>query len=199
MCEVMFMRFVLLIWMSLCLALTARAEEPVSYMDEVKALGAVSGQGLACGASRYDTFEMIARVILVTKAKSNAEQAAGMKAYNNEKANAYISKQMDGFYECSQISQRFDNQEIFDVKIYADGTLQMPNGALYTPRAPYDATAVYKADNQQKQHAAEIYKKSGNRKISNLKINSGAQIDGSTPQAYTGSNAPLLKHIRSAY
>lgn len=175
------------------------AEEIVSYMDEVKALGAVSGQGLACGSSRYDTFEMIARVILVTKARSNTEQAAGMRAYNDEKANAYISKQMDGFYECPQINSRFDNQDIFNVKIYADGTILMPNGALYTPRAPYDATAVYKPDSAQRKQAQDIYNKAGKRKIGQIRVNSGAQIDGSTPPAYTGSNAPLIKHIRASY
>ena len=46
----------------------------VTYMDEVKALGAVAGQGLACGSTRIDTFEMIARVILITKARSDAER-----------------------------------------------------------------------------------------------------------------------------
>ena len=37
----------------------------MSYIDEVKALGAVAGQGLACGASRYDTYELLARAILI--------------------------------------------------------------------------------------------------------------------------------------
>ena len=37
----------------------------MSYLDEVRALGAVSGQGLACGASKYDSFELLARAILI--------------------------------------------------------------------------------------------------------------------------------------
>lgn len=193
------MRFFLVFFLSILCSFAVSAKNEVSYMDEVKALGAVAGQGMACGASRYDTFEMIARVILVTKARSNAEQAAGMKAYNNEKANAYISKQMDGFYECAQINRRFDNQDIFNVKIYADGTFQMPNGALYTPRAPYDATAVYRKDEKQIAHAQEIYNNGGKRKIYNLRVNTGAQIDGNTPPAYSGTNAPLVKHISSSY
>ena len=163
---------------------------PVSYMDEVKALGAVAGQGLACNSTRIDTFEMIARVILITKARSNAEQAAGMRAYNEEKANAYISKQLDGFYECPQIVRRFDNQAIFEAKIYADGTIQMPDGALYTPRAPYDATAVNREDKAQVQQAKEIYQNAGKRKIGKVRLNTG--VDGNMPPVYTGSSAPLL-------
>ena len=166
------------------------ADEPTSYMDEVRALGAVAGQGLACNSTRLDTFEMIARVILITKARSDTEQAAGMRAYNEEKANAYVSKQMDGFYECAQIVRRFDNQDIFSAKIYADGTIQMPDGALYTPRAPYDATAVSSKDESQKDTAQEIYDKGGQRKIGQVKINTG--VDGTMPPAYTGGNAPLL-------
>ena len=167
---------------------------PVSYMDEVKALGAVAGQGLACNSTRIDTFEMIARTILITKAKSNTEQAAGMRAYNEEKANAYISKQLDGFYECAQIVRRFDNQDIFKAKIYADGTIQMPDGALYTPRAPYDVTALAGSSEEQKKQAQEIYKKAGQRQVGQVRFDTGVQIDGETPPEYTGSNAPLIRY-----
>jgi len=192
------MRFLSVLFLGVFVVFAAQAQEivaleedgPVSYMDEVKALGAVAGQGLACNSTRIDTFEMIARVILITKARSNAEQAAGMRAYNEEKANAYISKQMDGFFECPQIVRRFDNQAIFDTKIYADGTIQMPDGALYTPRAPYDATAVGREDKSQQQQAQDIYQKAGKRKIGKVRVNTG--VDGSTPPAYTGSDAPLL-------
>lgn len=191
------LRYVVL---SFCLVTSVCAQEivaleedgPVSYMDEVKALGAVAGQGLACNSTRIDTFEMIARTILITKAKSNTEQAAGMRAYNEEKANAYISKQLDGFFECAQIVRRFDNQDIFKANIYADGTIQMPDGSLFTPRAPYDVTAVTAANGDEKKQAQEIYEKAGKRQIGQVKFDTGAQIDGETPPTYTGSNAPLL-------
>lgn len=167
-------------------------DSPVTYMDEVKALGAVAGQGLACGSTRIDTFEMIARVILITKARSNAEQAAGMRAYNEEKANVYVSKQLDGFFECAQIVRQFDNQDIFNVKIYADGTIQMPDGALYTPRAPYDVKAVSAADENQKEEAQQIYDNAGKRQIGKISYQTGVQTDGATPPLYTGSSAPLM-------
>ena len=120
------MRFLSILFLGVFSVFQVQAQEivaleedgPISYMDEVKALGAVAGQGLACDSTRIDTFEMIARVILITKARSNAEQAAGMRAYNEEKANAYISKQLDGFYECPQIVRRFDNQAIFYLHNY---------------------------------------------------------------------------------
>ena len=59
--------------------------------------------------------------------------------------------------------------------------------------------AVYKSDEKQKKHAQDIYNRAGKRRISNLRVNTGAQIDGATPPEYMGSNAPLIKHIRASY
>ncbi len=158
------MNKITLITLSLLLnAQAALAAEP--YIEEVKALGIVSGQGLACGASKFDTFEMLARSILITKAVSDRQQAEGMRVYNEAKADAYISKQMDGFYECEQINRRFDNQLIFRATLYADGTIKMPDGKIFTPRNPYDATLVYNKDNNGRSQAEKIYKKRANRKV----------------------------------
>ena len=66
-------KIVLAVLVLLLNAATARSAEP--YLEEVKALGIVSGQGLACGASKFDTFEMLARAILITKASSDRQQA----------------------------------------------------------------------------------------------------------------------------
>ena len=44
------------------------ARGQVPYLEEVKALGVISGQGMACGSSRHPTFEMLARAIMLTKA-----------------------------------------------------------------------------------------------------------------------------------
>ena len=136
-------------------ALSAQAQMP--YLDEVKALGAVAGQGMACGASKYDTFELLARAILISKAPSDKMQSEAVYTYNEAKANAYISKQMDGFFECDVINRRFDNQDIFKINLYADGTLKMPDGQIITPRQPYDASALYKADKQIEIKARAIY------------------------------------------
>ena len=78
-------------------AVSAHAQMP--YIEEVRALGAISGQGLACGASKYDTFELLARAILLTKSPSDKLQRDAIYAYSEEKANAYMSKDMDGFFE----------------------------------------------------------------------------------------------------
>lgn len=121
-------KIVLAVLVLLLNAATARSAEP--YLEEVKALGIVSGQGLACGASKFETFEMLARAILITKASSDRQQAEGMRVYNEAKADAYISKQMDGFFECAQINRRFDNQLIFRATLYADGTIKMPDGQI---------------------------------------------------------------------
>lgn len=122
------------------------AKAQMAYMDEVKALGAVAGQALACGSPKYDTFELLARAIMISKAPSDKLQADAMYTYNEAKANSYVSKQMDGFYECDQFIALFTKQDIFKATLYRDGTLKMPDGNIITPRNPYDATFVYNKD-----------------------------------------------------
>lgn len=175
------------------LVYAGQAQAQVSYVEEVKSLGIVSGQGLACGASKYDTFEMLARAILITKAVSDRQQADGMKVYNEAKADAYISKQMDGFYDCPQINSRFDNQQIFRATLYADGTIKMPDGKIFTPRTPYDATLVYKKGDNGRSQAEKIYKKRANKRIPSGAVQfktDGAPV--SNPDYVSGQSAPAI-------
>jgi len=184
-------KFVLSILFLLMTAGQGQAAEP--YIEEVKALGIVSGQGLACGASKFDTFEMLARSILITKAVSDRQQAEGMRAYNEAKADAYISKQMDGFYECEQINRRFDNQLIFQATLYADGTIKMPDGQIFTPRNPYDATLVYKKGDNGREQAEKIYKKRASRRVPSGALQfrtDGAPV--SNPDYIPGQSAPAI-------
>ncbi len=152
----------LIVLISLLFPTLASAE---TYIEEVRALGAVAGQGMACGAEKYDTFELLARAILISKASSDSEQAGGMKAYNDAKANAYVSKQMDGFYECPGINKRFNSQDIFKATLYGDGTLKMPDGKIITPRRAYDATLIYDKGFKEKESAQKIYSSGGNQKV----------------------------------
>ena len=147
-------------------AFSAQAQMP--YLDEVKALGAVAGQGMACGASKYGTFELLARAILISKAPSDKMQSEAVYTYNEAKANAYISKQMDGFFECDVINRRFDNQDIFKATLYRDGTIKMPHGTLVTPRQPYDATLVYNKDADV--DAEAIYNGGGRQNVGEIRI-----------------------------
>lgn len=149
-------------------SLKAQAQMP--YIDEVKALGSVAGQGLACGASKYDDFELLARAILISKAPSSKIQAEGMYAYNEEKANAYMSKQFDGFYECVDINERFDGQKIFQATLYADGTIKMPDGKIITPREAYDATQIFQKNANIRSDMKAIYDGSNNVKVGEIKI-----------------------------
>ncbi len=158
-------RFIFSIACWLGCASGALAQAQVPYLEEVRALGLISGQGLACGASKFDTFEMLARAILITKASSDRQQAEGMNVYNTAKADAYISKQMDGFYECDRINRRFDGQAIFQATLYADGTIKMPDGQIFTPRNPYDATLVYNKGENGRDVAQKIYQRQANKKI----------------------------------
>ena len=154
----------------------------MSYIDEVRALGAVAGQGLACGASKYDSFELLARAILISKAPNDTMQAQAMYAYNEEKANAYLSKQMDGFYECAAINRRFDRQEIFNATLYADGTIKMPDGKIITPRQAYDASVIYKKDDTQRTRAQAIYDRGDKVKVGEVKLKTDVGQDLVTKQ-----------------
>ena len=149
--------FVCLIFFLPALFCAAPAQAQMPYMEEVRALGAIAGQGLACGSTKYDTFELLARAILLTKSPSDKLQNDAIYAYSEEKANAYISKEMDGFYECAAINRRFDNQDIFKAVLYADGTIKMPDGQILTPRRPYDATMIYKKNPDSLKEAKAIY------------------------------------------
>ncbi|MBE6452271.1 MAG: hypothetical protein E7012_02135 [Alphaproteobacteria bacterium] len=159
------MRFLILFLALLISINQANAQMP--YIEEVKALGAISGQGLACGSTKYDDFELLARAILLTKSPSDILQNKAIYAYSEEKANAYMSKELDGFYGCSEIIRRFDNQEIFKATLYADGTIKMPDGQILTPRIPYDAKRIYK-DFGDREAAQTIY---GSKKAQILQVN----------------------------
>ncbi len=141
------------------------AEAQISYMDEAKALGTIAGQGLACQAAKYHTFELLARAIILTKSPSDYLQGEALRAYMEEKANVFVAKQMDGSYDCPEIAARFDNQDIFKATLYADGTIKMPDGQVITPRQAYDATAIYDVNARDFESASKIY----NRDMSKVK------------------------------
>ena len=145
--------------LSLVLFAFAASAQEATYLEEVQSLGAVAGQGLACNASKYDNFELLARAIMVSKAPSDAAQAEGMQAYNEYKAMAFISKMRDGLADCKAINQAFDKQSIFRATLYGDGTIKMPDGKIITPRKPYDATLIYQKDPEMRQKYIDYYQK----------------------------------------
>lgn len=138
-------------------AQSAHAAPQPTYIEEVQALGYVAGDGLACDAPKYHTYEMIARAFLVSKARSDDEQAKGMEAYNEAKANAFILKIKDGFSDCDYIAENFDRQKIFKTVIYGDGTLKMPDGKIIKPRHAYDVTLVYTKDPEVREKMMKMY------------------------------------------
>ena len=82
------MKFIAAICIIVCLAVFPAAA--ATYLEDVRNLGYVSGEGLACGAERYPSYELIARAYLVSKARSDSEQADGMYEYNKAKATAMV-------------------------------------------------------------------------------------------------------------
>ena len=141
----------------------ALAAPQPTYMEEVQGLGYLAGEGLACNASKYHTYEMIARTFLVSKAKSDDEQAQAVEVYNEAKANAFIVKMKDGLSNCASIVQSFDHQKIFKTIIYGDGTLKMPDGKIIKPRHAYDAMLVYTKDPEIRDKMVKMYHEMHNK------------------------------------
>ncbi len=147
---------------SLIFAQKAKAQQ-VSYIEEAKTLGIVAGQGLACNSSRYDQFEMLARAIILTKAPSVQALQDGLYAYNSAKADIFLAKRKDGGYLCGEILRMFDNQDIYNITLYEDGTLKMPDGQIITPKTPYDATKIYAVNSNLQQNVNDVYQNSVNK------------------------------------
>ena len=150
-------KFLILLFCIISFSANAQNTITPSYIEEMKALGTVSGNGMACGASKYSTFEMLARAILITKAVSDENQEAGMRAFNTAKADAFISKQADGMYNCDEINARFNEQKIFKTTLYADGTIKMYDGKVFHPRHPYDATMLKDDEKSNRAKAIKAY------------------------------------------
>ena len=162
-------KFFLLFFTLTLITLKANAAKEPSYLEEVQALGYLAGEGLACDASKYDTYEMIARAFLISKARSDAEQKKGMEVFNEAKANAFILKMKDGLDRCEDIVRDFDNQKIFKTVIYGDGTLKMPDGKIIKPRHAYDVTLVYTKDPEMRQKMIDMYHDLHNKIINDPK------------------------------
>lgn len=156
------------------------ANAQMSYENEARALGAVAGQGLACGSARYDTFELLARAIILTKSPNDRLQDKALKIFTEEKADVFIAKQLDNFADCGNIVDRFDAQEIFNATLYGDGTIKMPDGQILTPRNPYDATMIYDKNSNVRQRANSIYRKDTTKikkvEFKDASMASGAQV-----------------------
>ncbi len=150
----------------LCLLNVSANAKPITYQEEMYALGAVSGQGLACKSSKYHQFELLARAIVIGKAPNAAVQEDGLRQYGAGKASAFMEMEETQFAGCAEILQRFDKQPIFKSVLYSDGRLKLPDGTLIKPRQPYDASKLYvkdrdafiKMDTMYKNSVAEMQK-----------------------------------------
>lgn len=139
------------------------------YLEDVKNLGYISGEGIACDAPRYRSYELVARAYLISSARSDKEQSAGMYAYNEAKANAFLKKRKEGLYDCGEVRERFENQEIFKTKLYKNGKLIMPDGKVIKPRQEYDVKQLYDINFDERQHLNEYYDKLVQKNIKRAK------------------------------
>ncbi len=144
----------------LYLSAAAASAKPITYQEEMYALGAVSGQGLACKSQKYHQFELLARAIVVGKAPNAAVQEDGLAQFAAGKASAFMKAEEENFANCAETLERFDNQPIFKSVLYSDGRLKMPDGTVIKPRQPYDASKLYVKDREAFIKLDEMYKKS---------------------------------------
>ena len=148
------MKFLLSLIISILFFVTSAEAD---YLEDVKNMGYVSGEGIACGADRYKAYETVARAYLVSAAKSDNQQAEGMRAYNEAKAEAYLFKRHDGLYNCAEIKARFNKQKIFTTKLYKNGKMKMPDGKVIIPRQEYDVTQLYDRNSNERKKLNELY------------------------------------------
>lgn len=191
----MFKKFVL--YTALIFA-SAPAAAQMPYLDEMRALGTVSGQGLVCGAAKYDQFEMLARAIMLTKAPDNATLQKGAYAYTEAKASVYMNKRLDGGYLCREIASRFNEQDIFKISLYEDGTIKMPDGTIITPKMPYDARKIYKKDNRLKANLKSIYDGAAGKAQARV-LKRGGKVSSSAEGAAQMQTASLMPQPAAAY
>lgn len=142
-----------------CLASECFAAQPLTYLDEVKQLGAVSGQGLGCRARKYQQYELLARALLVTKSPDDKLQQQAMRVYNEAKVDAYMTVFANNYAGCDEIVYSFNRQKIFKMVLYADGKIKLLDGSVLKPRKPYDAASLYKKDPNVYAKAYDSYKK----------------------------------------
>jgi hypothetical protein len=138
--------------------IAAAAEKP-TYLEEAAALGSIAGQGLACRAKKYHKFELLARAIVVSKAKSDKMQQDGLQTFNEAKVNSFMDIESEKFSECDEIVYAFNRQKIFETVLYRNGKVKMPDGSLIVPRKEYDVSKLYKRDPEAFAKADAAYKK----------------------------------------
>jgi len=119
------------------------AKAQISFTEEAKALGALSGLGLFCESAKHETFEMLAFAVIKAKAPTKRSEKSALKIYSESKAETYIMKKRGSRLDnCSDVLVRFDNQDIFDSTLYRDGTIKMSNGKTFSPKTKYDVNKV---------------------------------------------------------
>ena len=147
----------------------AYSKQNPSYIEEATALGSIAGQGLACRAKKYHKFELLARAIVVTKAKNDQMQRDGLRAFNEAKVNAFMDIESEKFSDCDEIVYSFNRQKIFEAVIYRNGKIKMPDGKVLVPRKEYDVSKLYKKDSKAFAKGDAAYKKAVKDAVENSK------------------------------
>lgn len=145
------------------------ADKKPTYLEEASALGSIAGQGLACRAKKYHKFELIARAIIVSKAKSNKMQEEGLRTYNDEKVNTFMEIEREKFQNCDETVYAFNRQKIFETTLYRNGKIKMPDGSVIVPRKEYDVSKLYQKDPEAFAKADASYKKAVEKALKNSK------------------------------
>lgn len=144
------------------------ADKP-TYLEEAAGLGSVAGQGLACRAKKYHKFELIARAILVSKAKNDKMQREGLRVFNDEKVTSFMEIEREKFKNCDETVYAFNRQKIFETTLYRNGKIKMPDGSVIVPRKEYDVSKLYQKDPEAFAKIDAAYKKAVKSAMENSK------------------------------
>lgn len=144
------------------------ADKP-TYLEEAAGLGSVAGQGLACRAKKYHKFELIARAILVSKAKNDKMQREGLRVFNDEKVTSFMEIEREKFKNCDETVYTFNRQKIFETTLYRNGKIKMPDGSVIVPRKEYDVSKLYQKDPEAFAKIDAAYKKAVKSAMENSK------------------------------
>lgn len=107
-------------------------------VSETEQLGISAGVALACKVDmeQLKNYEMIASRIIANPLKTDALEKEALRVYAQAKLKAYQEQKKQNLMNCSEVLDRFEEQEIFNSVIYKDGTIKMPNGKVIKPKRP---------------------------------------------------------------
>lgn len=111
------------------------ASRTLNGINENQQLGMMAGLALACNAGgRLDDYELIASRIIANSAPTDLAEQKAVREYAEAKFKAFKEQKETPQATCGEILDAFSKLPIFKSVVYADGTVQTPDGHTLKPR-----------------------------------------------------------------